>query len=197
VLIEEYGGPRGGQLLNKINSIATKNPICDQSIERGCEILETVNYPLSMSASCDAKISPGLAFGLATDRGFVVGLFTHRSDLYGPLIWLSSAFYDEEPTVDDAARISNRRWCIFYPLGSALSQRLVWRIGNIPIPPELRDFPTMRSGNSRQGWHRREHGELRGVGLPGATPNLPIAMIANHEALKEFLVTDWRPECRW
>jgi hypothetical protein len=44
VLIEEYGGPTGGQLINKINSIASTNPIYQQSIQRGCAILAGVGY---------------------------------------------------------------------------------------------------------------------------------------------------------
>jgi hypothetical protein len=47
VLIEENGGPGGGQLQNSINSIARSNPIYQQSIERGCEILKTVGYSAS------------------------------------------------------------------------------------------------------------------------------------------------------
>ena len=43
VLIEDNGGP-GGQLLNKINSIATSNPAYGPSIQRGCEILAAVGY---------------------------------------------------------------------------------------------------------------------------------------------------------
>jgi hypothetical protein len=43
VLIEENDGP-GGQLLNKINSIAQSNPIYGQSIQRGCAILATIGY---------------------------------------------------------------------------------------------------------------------------------------------------------
>ncbi len=39
VLIEQYGGPNGGQLLNKINSIATSNPVYPAAIKRGCQIL--------------------------------------------------------------------------------------------------------------------------------------------------------------
>jgi RHS repeat-associated protein len=42
VLIEENGGPGGGQLLNKINTIARSNPIYEQSIQRGCELLAAV-----------------------------------------------------------------------------------------------------------------------------------------------------------
>lgn len=45
VLIERYGGPGGGQLLNQINSIAQSNPIYAQSLQRGCDILSAVGYP--------------------------------------------------------------------------------------------------------------------------------------------------------
>jgi RHS repeat-associated protein len=44
VLLEDNGGPGGGQLLNKINSIARTNPIYAQSIRRGCYILSVVGY---------------------------------------------------------------------------------------------------------------------------------------------------------
>jgi hypothetical protein len=44
VLIEENGGPGGGQLLNKINSIAQSNEIYGQSIQRGCALLGGIGY---------------------------------------------------------------------------------------------------------------------------------------------------------
>ncbi len=44
VLIEENGGPGGGQLLNKINSIARSNPNYGASIQRGCALLATVGF---------------------------------------------------------------------------------------------------------------------------------------------------------
>jgi RHS repeat-associated protein len=44
VLIEENGGPGGGQLLAKINSIASNNPIYSQSIQRGCALLAAFGY---------------------------------------------------------------------------------------------------------------------------------------------------------
>lgn len=42
VLIESNGIEN---LLNKINSIATSNPIYDQAIQRGTQILQTIGYP--------------------------------------------------------------------------------------------------------------------------------------------------------
>ncbi|MGO8688142.1 MAG: hypothetical protein ACLQLG_00770 [Thermoguttaceae bacterium] len=43
VLIETYGlGTNGGTLLNQINSIAESNPIYEQAIQRGSQILQQV-----------------------------------------------------------------------------------------------------------------------------------------------------------
>jgi hypothetical protein len=46
VLIEYHGlGKNMGSLLNKINSIAKKNPIYAQALKRGLKILKSVGYP--------------------------------------------------------------------------------------------------------------------------------------------------------
>jgi hypothetical protein len=46
VLIEFYGlGKNGGTLLNKINSIASRNPEYAAAIARGRELLKFVGYP--------------------------------------------------------------------------------------------------------------------------------------------------------
>lgn len=46
VLINAYGGPKGRQLLNKINSIAVTNPLYAQAIGRGCALLIAASYPI-------------------------------------------------------------------------------------------------------------------------------------------------------
>lgn len=46
VLIELHGlGKNGGTLINRINSISTKNPVYKESLLRGAEILKQVGYP--------------------------------------------------------------------------------------------------------------------------------------------------------
>ena len=46
VLIERFGLSRnGGTLLNKINSIAPRNPIYPEAIQRGREILDLIGFP--------------------------------------------------------------------------------------------------------------------------------------------------------
>lgn len=52
VLIEANGGPGGGQLLNKINSIAKSNPDYAAAIKRGCAILSTVGESGMGSGVC-------------------------------------------------------------------------------------------------------------------------------------------------
>jgi len=44
-LIELHGlSKNGGQLLNKINSIAQKHPYYEKAVEYGKKVLESVNY---------------------------------------------------------------------------------------------------------------------------------------------------------
>lgn len=47
MLIEEYGGPNGKQLINKINSIAKSNELYATSILRGCALLMAAGYPVT------------------------------------------------------------------------------------------------------------------------------------------------------
>ena len=86
---------------------------------------------------------------------------------------------------------------MFYPLGAALRRRMVIRIARVAIPPELAGFPTVRAGGNGQPWMEYRDGDLDGLGPRTDDPALPIAMIVNHDALKEMLVTDWRPADRW
>ena len=44
VLIERFGLEKYGTLLNKINSIATNNPIYTNAVQRGREILKAVGF---------------------------------------------------------------------------------------------------------------------------------------------------------
>lgn len=110
VLIEHYGGPNGGQLLNKINSIAPSNPIYASSIQRGCAILALASVTLhrmSVRRSM-ARIAPGLAFSVTCDLGYAVGLVTHQVRRVGDLIWVAEPIFDTEPDVDAVAEI--KRW---------------------------------------------------------------------------------------
>jgi hypothetical protein len=139
----------------------------------------------------------GVAFALVCDRGFAVGLCTHRHAAMGHLVWMATPFFDELPTTDDVVSITSWRWPVFYPLGAALHRRMVIRIGRVEIPQSLRPFPAMRGGGGAQPWFEHRDGRLGGLGTPTEDRNLPIKMIVNHEMMKEMLTTGWMPTDRW
>jgi hypothetical protein len=140
----------------------------------------------------------GVAFSIICDRGFAVGLCTHRHAKMGHLIWMAEPFFDEFPSKDQVEAIETWRWPVFFPLGGALRRKMVDRIGRIPIPPSLARFPTMRNGGMMsQPWMKYREGHLDGLGLKTEDRNLPIVMIVNYERVREMLVSGWKPADRW
>jgi len=92
----------------------------------------------------------------------------------------------------------DRRWPVFFPLGAAVHRGIVTRIGVVPIPRELQDWTVMRSGNRQMGWKMVYFDREQRLPLPKATdPKLPIYQVVNDTALKEMIVSDWRPEEQW
>jgi hypothetical protein len=142
-------------------------------------------------------ISPGFAFAVVSDRGFVIGLHTHRDKQMGYLIWLSTRTYNECPTLHDARAVISWRWCVFYPLGAAINRSIDIPIGQIDVPVQLAAFPRMRAGGWLQPWFEYKDGKLVDLRRPCTDPTLPIRMIVNDTRLKEMIVTDWRPEDDW
>jgi hypothetical protein len=145
------------------------------------------------------RLKPGLAFWLVYDLGFAVGLMTHHLPRTGHLVWIAEPIFDEEPTIEDVQRIDRWRWAILFPLGAAIHRKVVTPIGVLPIPPALESLPPMRSGNKKAGWRAfvfTDDGESRQLG-PASDPSLQIYQIVNDTALKEMLVTGWRPEQDW
>lgn len=143
-----------------------------------------------------ARAVPGLAFSIICDRGFAIGLFTHRHPKLGELVWLADGFWDEEPSPEDVAAVQSWRWCVFFPLVTALRRRLVTPICDADIPHQLTRFPTLRNGSKGHRWFRVEGGDLDSLD-PTDDPSLPIVMLVNDTRLKEMLVTGWEPEDVW
>jgi len=145
-----------------------------------------------------ARVKPGLAVSIVTDRGFAVGLYTHKDPKMGELIWIADGFWDEEPTVQDVQRVERWRWCVFFPLGAAVRRRLVSPIGTLPISKEFEDFPVMRAGSKQQGWFIVRGGEMENFGFERTDDRgLPPRILVNDTRLKEMLVSDWTPEEWW
>ncbi len=143
-------------------------------------------------------LKPGLTFSLVSDLGFAVGLMTHHVERIGHLVWIADPTFDEEPTLEDAAKINSWRWPVFFPLEMAIRRKVVTPIGIIPVPPGLKAFPTLRSGNRKMGW--TTFTEIKGVRRqlgPTSDPSIPIYKVVNDTRLKEMIVSGWLPGQEW
>jgi hypothetical protein len=113
-------------------------------------------------------------------------------------VWIATPTFDEKPTRNDVERITSWRWPVLLPLEAAIRWRLVSPVGVVAIAENLRDFPTMRSGNRKAGWTAFTYGS--GVRLqlgPTEDSRLPIYQVVNDTRLKEMVVSGWRPEDVW
>jgi hypothetical protein len=141
---------------------------------------------------------PGYAFSLVCDLGFAVGLMTHYVERIGHLVWIAEPIFDEEPSLEDVAKIDSWRWPVFFPLGAAVRRKLVTQIGVTSVPSSLQAFPILRSGSRTTGWtaFTEIDGERRRLGST-SNPALPIYKIVNDTALKEMIVSGWSPDQEW
>jgi hypothetical protein len=137
-------------------------------------------------------------FSIVCDLGFAVGIATHDVPKIGTLVWMAEPTFDDKPSIEQVKAISEWRWPIYFPLAAAIRRKIVVPIGIIPVPPVLEGFPVMRSGNKRSGWiaFERQDGESRSLGRT-TDPSLPISRVVNDTALKEKIVSGWRPEDEW
>lgn len=123
---------------------------------------------------------------------------THEVPKVGAVVWIAEPIFDHEPTADEVREIDGWRWPVLFPLKAALRRRLVTAIGDVPLPAELRNFPVMRSGNKKMGWmaFAEVDGVRRRLGS-AEDASIPIYQVVNDTALKEMIVTGWKPEDVW
>jgi len=178
---------------------AARATIRRYGIDTGVDLGGTWSRAREPDPMTTARSKPGLAFAVVSDVGFVVGLVTHQVPKRGDLIWLSEATFDEFPTVSEVEGISDWRWPVFFPMGSALHRKEVDPIGIIEIPEDMRAMPAMRSQDPLSGgWVRAtfQDGDWVPEG-PTDDRSLPVYGIINTLGLKERLVSNWRTTDRW
>lgn len=148
------------------------------------------------------KIKPNIGdiVEIQTPRGFAYAQYTHRSPRMGDLIRVLPGVYEQRPSSFDDIVASKERYFVFYPLGAALTQKLVTPVGEAEVPEEIQKFPLMRmaglpdrEGKVRDWWlfdgkQERPAGEL--------TPelvHLSIAEVWGHPLLVDRITEDWSP----
>jgi hypothetical protein len=93
--------------------------------------------------------------------------------------------FDDDPRLTGVEQIDRWRWPVFFPLGVAIRRKVVTPIGIISIPPALRSFPIMRSGNKKMGW--LAFTEIEGVRKrlgPATDPSMPIYKIVKRHTVE-------------
>ncbi len=95
-------------------------------------------------------------------------------------------------------QITEWRWPILFPLASAIRQRVVAPLGQVTIPNALQPFPILRSGDRKIGWvaFTEVDGVRQNLG-PTKDRSLPIYVWVDDTALKQKIVSGWRPEDRY
>ena len=147
-----------------------------------------------------ARVGVGTAFWIPSDRGFALGVMSHKDPTYGALVWIADKCFEDPPTLEDVETVG-WRWCVFFPLGPAAARRIVEVIGKIEVPAAIRTFPALRAGGMKgmdPRWVVYERRDLSKTTRP-ATPadmHLNIEQLVNDTRLIEMITSDWRPEDR-
>ena len=95
VLIETHGiGTKGGTLLNKINSISPNNPIYQQSIQRGIELLRELN---TQGFNMPNRVQIGDIIEIPTTKGLAYAQYTHQHPTHGGLIRVFDVLFENRP----------------------------------------------------------------------------------------------------
>jgi hypothetical protein len=143
------------------------------------------------------RVTPGLAFSIASSAGFGVGLVTHRLPRFGDVVWVAEPLFAAQPTLADVAAIDRWRWPTLFATGAAMRNGNVAALGVVPVPAQFHDLPPMRSGVG-SSWV-----EVRWVdGDPDAggrtdDRTLPVLAAPTSAMLAHWLDTDWKPEDDW
>jgi hypothetical protein len=147
------------------------------------------------------RVEPGYAFALVTDIGFAVGLTTHVLPRHGTLVWFAERVFDAEPTMAEVRALEQWRWPVFFAVEAAVRRRLVQPVGIVVIPSPLRRLPRFRGGARGMGWvsvkYDKEGRSRRPAIRRAPKPTDPISQAVNVTALKEMIITGWRPEQDW
>ena len=137
-----------------------------------------------------------------TKYGLAYAQYTHKHELYGALLQVFRGFHDSRP--DSFADVvgSKPMFICFFPLGAAVSRKIVSIAANAALSQEARQFPIFRvAGLSDpvtwkvRSWRLWDGTNEWKVGdLTPAQRTYPILGVWNDSILIERIETGWRSE---
>ena len=148
-----------------------------------------------------ARLSIGDVVEIRTAGGLAYAQYTHKHKQYGALLRVFGSFYDMRPS--NCASLVRQRpvFSCFFPLGAAVSRKIVSVIGNVAVPEEAQSFPIFRAGvvdphsNKVESWWLWDGEQEWRVGdLTSEQRKLPIRGVWNDTLLIERIESHWTPE---
>ncbi len=151
-------------------------------------------------AASPKRAKPGDVLEVQTPRGLAYVQYAGKHPEYGDAIRVLPGFFQTRPQ-DWSALLAQEGYFTFYPVGAAVSQKLVAIASRQPIPPG-RELPTR---HRRSGWISPEGKialwfivdgaqETKRTELSEEEKRLFIASMWNHAFLVGRIVDEWRPE---
>jgi hypothetical protein len=132
---------------------------------------------------------------IETSDGLAYAQYTHEHrgrPRYGSLVRVLPGIYPERPRVFNDLVVQEERFSVFFPLATALRQRVVSIVGHERIPESKQPFPTFRRRQGDVWWiwdgtnhHRARRGEQW-------TPRA-IESVWNDTLLIERIASGWGP----
>ncbi|GMO53789.1 MAG: hypothetical protein Ta2G_12280 [Termitinemataceae bacterium] len=146
-----------------------------------------------------AKI--GDVIEIKLNKGVSYAVYTHKNNMYGPLLRIFNHIYMERPTDFNTLFSAAPTFSYFFPLGAAVSRGIVTIVGNIAVPVHMQDFPIFRTGtpnpvtNKVSAWWLWDGENEWCVGeITQEQRKLSILGIVNDTYLVEKIESGWTPE---
>ncbi len=99
-----------------------------------------------------AKI--GDVIQILTSSGVAYAQFTHKHQKYGALLSVFDGFHYERSNKINFSQVvsENPAFNAFFPLQTALNDRLLSVVANVPVADCNKEFPTFRSNDNSGPW---------------------------------------------
>jgi hypothetical protein len=146
-----------------------------------------------------AKI--GDVLEIQTTQGLAYALYTHKHKNFGALLRVFGSIFPSRLSHFESMIQGCPLFETFFPLSAALHKGAVSIVGNVTIPPRLRDFPMFRDGISdpstgsvKTWWLWDGEREWPIGNLTEEQRRFPIREVINDTLLRERIESGWTPE---
>lgn len=147
------------------------------------------------------RIQVGDVLEIPTRQGLAYAQVTHVRKPDGPLIAVLPGFFSARPKDWTWVAAAAPRFRVFFPAAHAVSRKIISRVANCPMSPEVAKFPVLRcagfvdrSGVEHDWWLWDGEREWRVTTLSPEQRRLSPREVWNDSLLIERIENGWSPE---